>query len=225
MTRLLTALIAVAALLAMPAAARAKEVKSATVCGASGCSTSEDKAAVVAAVENGGPPTIPPGHGAAFHRVTVHIKGDPEPFRLIVAPGIGRVRGPDVTWFSLSQRAVDAWRDVVRGVRPFPATKLPGVDPSAPPSVNGGARTAHTSAAAPVPAKEPTDGTSWGLIAGIAAAAVALLALAAALIARRRHREGPAGPRPAQPPPERTAAAPRTAAAQGVAPRHVESLE
>jgi hypothetical protein len=48
-----------------------------------------------------------------------------------------------------------------------------------------------------MPAKEPTGETSWGLIADITAAALALLALAAALVARRRRREGPTGPRPA----------------------------
>jgi hypothetical protein len=197
MTRLLIALIAAAALVAIPAEAPAKEVKSATVCGAAGCKRSADTAAVAAAVENGGPPTSPPRHGAAFYRVTVHIKGDPEPFRLLVAPGIGQVRGPDGAWFSLPESAVTAWRDVVRGVRPFPAAKLPDVEPSAPPSVQGGALTPHTDTAAPVPAKEPTGGTSWGLIAGITAAAVAVLALAASLIARRRRREGRTGPWPA----------------------------
>jgi hypothetical protein len=197
MTRLLAALIAVAALVAVPAAAPAKEVKSATVCGARGCQDSKDKAGVAAAVENGGPPTTPPRRGVAFYRVTVHIKGDPEPFRLLVAPGIGQVRGPDGTWFSLPESAVDAWRDIVRGVRPFPAAKLPDVEPSAPRSVTGGALPPHTYTVAPVPATEPTGGTSTGLIAGITAAAVALLALSAALIARRRRRQGPTGPRPA----------------------------
>jgi hypothetical protein len=180
MTRLLAALIAVAALVAVPAAAPAKEVKSATVCGAGGCQGSKDKAGVATAVENGGPPTTPPRRGVAFYRVTVHIKGDPEPFRLLVAPGIGQVRGPDGTWFSLPESAVDAWRDIVRGVRPFPAAKLPDVEPSAPRLVTGG--------------------TSTGLIGGITAAAVALLALSAALIARRRRRQRPTGPRPAAAP-------------------------
>ena len=197
MTRLLVARIAAAALVATPAAAPAKEVKSATVCGAAGCQSSNDKAGVAAAVENGGPPTSPPRHGAAFYRVTVHIKGDPEPFRLLVAPGIGQVRGPDGTWFSLPESAVNDWRDVVRGVRPFPAAKLPDVEASAPPSVKGGALPPHTDTPAPMPAKEPTGETSWGLIADITAAALALLALAAALVARRRRREGPTGPRPA----------------------------
>jgi hypothetical protein len=197
MTRLPVALIAVAALVAMPAPAPAKEVKSATVCGAAGCQSSKDNAAVAAAVENGGPPSTPPRHGAAFYRVTVHIKGDPEPLRLLVAPGIGQVRGPDGTWFSLPDSAVNAWRDVVRGVRPFPAAKLPDVETPAPRSVKGGALPRHTYTVAPVPAKEPIGGTSTGLIAGITAAAVALLALAAALVARRRRRQGPTGPRPA----------------------------
>jgi len=108
MTRPLVALIAAAALVAIPAEAPAKEVKSATVCGAAGCKRSADTTAVAAAVENGGPPTSPPRHGAAFYRVTVHIKGDPELFRLLVAPGIGQVRGPDGTWFSLPESAVTA---------------------------------------------------------------------------------------------------------------------
>jgi hypothetical protein len=173
MTRLLVALIAVSALVAAPAAAPAKEVTSATVCGAAGCKSSDDKAAVAAAVENGGPPTTPPRHRAAFYRIIVHIKGDPEPLRLLVAPPIGRVRGPDGTWFALPQRAADAWRDVVHGVRPF--------EPSA-------ALLPHTDTGAPVPAKQPTGGASWGLIAGITAGLVAGFALAAALVTRRRRR-------------------------------------
>jgi LPXTG-motif cell wall-anchored protein len=196
MTRPLAALIAVAALVAMPAAAPAKEVKSATVCGTAGCQSANDKAAVAAAVENGGPPTTPPRHGAAFYRVTMHIKGDPQPFRLLVAPGIAQVRGPDGTWFSLPDSAVKLWRDVVRGVRPLPAAKLRDIEPSAPPPVNNAALTPHTDTAAPRPATEPAGGTSWGLIAGITAAALALMALAA-LVARRRRREDPTGPRPA----------------------------
>ena len=82
-------------------------------------------------------------------------------------------------------------------MRPFSAAKLPDIEPSAPPSVQGEALTPHTDTTAPLPAKEPTGGTSWGLIAGITAAAVAVSALAAALIARRRRREGRTGPRPA----------------------------
>ena len=175
MTRLLVALMALSALVAAPAAAPAKEVTSATVCGAAGCKSTDDKAAVAAAVENGGPPTTPPRHRAAFYRITVQIKGDPEPFRLLIAPSIGRVRGPDGTWFSLPQRTGNAWRDVVRGVRPF--------EPSALPSVEG------TSTAPPVPAKQPAGGASWGMIAGATAAVVAGLALAAGLVTRRRRGE------------------------------------
>ena len=167
MSRPLVALITLSALIAVPAAAPAKEVTSATVCGAGGCKSSDDKATVAAAVENGGPPTTPPRQRAAFYRITVHIKGDPEALRLLVAPPTGRLRGPDGTWFSLPQRAANAWRDIVRGVRPFEGT----------------------STAPPAPAKEPAGGASWWLIAGITAAVVAGLALAAALVTRRRRRE------------------------------------
>jgi hypothetical protein len=177
MTRLLVALIAVSALVATPTAAPAKEVTSATVCGAAGCKSSNDKAAVAAAVENGGPPTTPPRHRAAFYRITIHIKGDPEPLRLIVAPSIGRVRGPDGTWSSLPQSTGDAWREVVGGVRPFPAALLP-FEPSPPSS--------HTSTAAP---KQRAGGTAWGVIAGITATVVAAFALGATLVTRRRRRE------------------------------------
>jgi hypothetical protein len=186
MTRLLAALIAVSALVATPAAAPAKEVTSATVCGAAGCKSTNDKAAVAAAGENGGPPTTPPRHRAAFYRITVHIKGDPEPFRLLIAPSIGRVRGPDGTWSSLPHRAANAWHDVIRGVRPFPAAKLAIVEPSTPPSVNGRALPPHNDTAAP---KQTAGGTSWGLIASIMAAGVAAFALGAALVTRRRRRE------------------------------------
>lgn len=181
----LAASAAVLVIAALPAAAVAKEVRSATVCGAAGCETSKDRAAVVAAVESGGPPSTPPSRGAAFYRVTVRIVGDPAPLRLLVAPGISRLRAADGTWLALTQRSVAAWRAVVGEVRAFPASKLPDVDPSAPPTARGGALAPKTYGGAPAAAADESSGTPVALLAGGGAATVAL---GAALLGLRRRR-------------------------------------
>jgi hypothetical protein len=185
MRRALAASVAILGIAALPAAAVAKEVRSATVCGAAGCETAKDKDAVVAAVESGGPPSTPPSRGAAFYRVTVHVVGDPAPLRLLVVPGLSRLRAEDGTWLALPQRSVAAWRAVVGDVKAFPASRLPDVDPSAPPTVRGGALAPQTYGGVPAQAADESSGIPVALLAGVGAA---LAALAAMLLGVRRHR-------------------------------------
>jgi hypothetical protein len=191
MRRLLAAPVAVLVIAALPAAAVAKEVKSATICGAAGCKTAKDNAAVVAAVENGGPPSTPPSRAAAFYRVTVRIVGDPVPLRLLVAPAISRLRAQDGTWLALPQRSVAAWRAVVGDVKAFPASKLRDIDPSAPPTVRGGALAPQTYGGAPAEAADESSGPPVALLAG---AGAALAALAIMLLGVRRRIGAPRAP-------------------------------
>ena len=195
MTRPLALIIAAGALLALPAGATAKEVSKATVCGADGCITEKDHKAVAAAVEQGGPPGGPPNRQAAFYRVTVHIKGDPQGFKLLIAPGARKLRADGRTWITMTPQAIAAWRKVTDGIKPFPAAKLPDVDPSAsdePAPTSSGSLPPQTYA--PALTNPPTtpagDGTAWGLIAALGAGAIALLAAGAALVTRRRRGDG-----------------------------------
>jgi LPXTG-motif cell wall-anchored protein len=192
MTRALAVLIAATAVAALPATAAAKEVGKATVCGADGCQTQNDKKTLITAVENGGPPTSPPPRNVPFYRVSVHIKGDTgHPFQLLVAPAARRVRSDGNSWFGMDRFALAAWRKVTRGVRPFPAAKFPGPEPASKPT---GSLPPQTYAPALDHPAQVTggDGTDWWLIAGLAAGALALFAAAAALLTRRRRGEGPA---------------------------------
>ena len=195
MTRPLALLIAAGALLALPAGATAKEVSKATICGADGCTTEKDHKAVAAAVEQGGPPGGPPNRGAPFYRVTVHIKGDPQGFKLLVAPELRKLRADGRTWVTMTPAAVSAWRKLFDGVKPFPAARLPDVDPTAPSApklTTTGALPPQTYAPALTnpPVTGTSDGTAWGLIAALGAGAIALLAAGAALVTRRRRGDG-----------------------------------
>jgi hypothetical protein len=188
MKRLLVALAA----LALPAGAAAKELKSAAVCGPDGCTqVTENKQALVAAFEDGGPPSSPPNRDAPFYRVRIRIKGDSVTETLLVSPALRRVRGFDhTTWFAMPRRNYRTWVAVTRDVRPFPAAQLPGVDPNAPaPATGGGALPPQTYKVAPVdrPASSADDGgngPSWWLIVAIAAAVAALGAAALRLHGR-----------------------------------------
>lgn len=176
MKRLLTLL----ALLVLPVAvAPAKELHSAQVCGPAGCAEADNRAAIIRAIEDGGPPNAPPQKQAPFYRVKVVIRGAPGTHRLLVSPGARRLRGFDgATWFEIPERHLAAWRAAARGVEPFPAAQLPGVDPSAPQPNPGGSLEPQTYRVAPAerPAAAGDDhgGFPWWVVA-LAAAAAALV--------------------------------------------------
>ena len=180
MSRLLPALALLAAL-ALPAAASAKEVRSATVCGASGCNTvaGPDAQALV----EGGAPTGPPP-AAPFYNVRVKIDaggGHVVSFRTAWVPSRARVRGLDevngrYAWMTASAEQADALNAAARGLEPFPSSRL-----------NGWARPVSAPASAPEP-KRSESGFDW-----LAAVLIALAAAAVASgggLALRRHRRG-----------------------------------
>ena len=193
MTRPLVVLAATAAVAVavLPAAATAKEVEKATVCGADGCQTNDDNHAVAVAVENGGPPTSPPAHRARFYRVAVHIRGDSgHPFRLLVVPSARRVRADGNAWFEMDRFSYRAWRRVLHGVKPFPATKLPLTVSQPPPGAGQLPPQTYAPALQRSPATDTGDGTDWGLISGIATGSLVLLVAATRFLTRRRRRGG-----------------------------------
>jgi hypothetical protein len=187
-------LIVVIAALALPASAPAKELRSAQVCGPDGCTQVEDKQALVAAFEDGGPPSSPPNRSAPFYRVELRIKGDPAVETMLISPKLRRARGFDrTTWFSIPDRHLATWVRATRDVRPFPAAKLPNVDPSAPAPTTGGALAPQTYRAEPLPPSRATDegnDVAWWLPAVIA---TALGAGALLLLARRRRPDAQTG--------------------------------
>jgi hypothetical protein len=200
MTRLLSLITAVAAL-ALPATAVAKEPVKATVCGAGGCVTSKDRAAILPLTE-GGPLAPGPSKGAPAYRVRLTIaagetsSGRPhtESFTTWFAPSLHRMRGADGTWMELPTATLAALRHVAPGLRPFPAARLPlggqysgpGSDSLAP----------ETYAPQPAPAPEASAGRSPLLLGGIGLAAIAALA-GTLLIVRRRRTASPGRPAPA----------------------------
>jgi hypothetical protein len=190
----LTLCLALALPLALASAAEAKELVSAKVCGASDCRTVEDREALAALSEGGGP-TEPP-KASAFYQVDLTGRGDGErfTFTVVIVPEAGLMRGgteaEGYTWMPVSPDAVREFRQMTRGLEPFPAAKLAGLDvrppearvdevvlPPAEPDAGGGG--------APV----------WPWIA-FGLPALALLALAAARL--RRPRPSPGPPEPAE---------------------------
>src|SRR3954462_8903945 len=161
MTRRLAAAAALAAL-ALPATALAKEPVRATVCGAGGCVTTHDRAAMLPLME-GGPPAAGPARGAPASRVRLAISaehgGRPQAFTTWIFPALSLMRGSAGTWLPLPDTTLAALRRLVRGLRPFPADRLPVA-----------ARPLPAATSTAPPARAP-GGPPWAILAGIAALA------------------------------------------------------
>jgi hypothetical protein len=195
MTRL-ALICALAVLAALPASALAKEPVRATVCGAGGCVTSKDRAAILPLTE-GGPLAPGPATGAPAYRVRLKIAAGQTPggrphyvsFATWIAPSLHLLRGSDGVWMELPAATLAALRDVAPKLRPFPAARLPlgghyagpGSDSLAP----------ETYAPTPAPARDTSSGPSLLWLGGIIAAGLAALA-GVWLVARRRRGHPPA---------------------------------
>ena len=115
--------------LALTADAAAKEVVSAKVCGVSGCEEVTDRDSLLA-LQEGGPPTSPPGKSSAFYRARLAVIGDHDEifrFSIELVPDLGLIKGEDGTWMAVSTAAVTEFRRMTRGLDPFPAARLGGV--------------------------------------------------------------------------------------------------
>jgi hypothetical protein len=119
--------------LAPAGAAFAKEPVKAKVCGASDCRETKDRGALMALTE-GGPPTTPPSHGAAWYEVTMTIEidhGRHDTFPMAIVPSKGLMRGGDgnegYTWMPVSSAAAREYRRITSGLEPRAASALEGV--------------------------------------------------------------------------------------------------
>src|SRR5215211_6398717 len=166
------------ALMALPlvpaAQASAKEVAKAKVCGPSDCREVKDHDQRLALIEGGGPPTAPPPNASPWYRAVVTIRGEGErsTFTTALLPAAGLVRGESeyggYTWMPIAKESASAVREMTRGIQPFPAAKLRGLDPDAPKATSDGGSSALV----------------W-LLGGLAAAA-GLAATAIYFVRRRR---------------------------------------
>lgn len=177
-------ILATSIVLLLPAApAAAKEVVKANVCGASGCREITDRH-TLAALPEGGDPTDPPSHPSGWYRVTVTVRSEDahDTFTNAVLPEARYIRGEgengNYTWMPMTARATAAYRSAVRGLRPFPGSRLRGLDDRVPP-----ARVVEVYAPA-ARAKHDDDGGVPGWLAALAASAA--VGLAGAVLLRRR---------------------------------------
>jgi hypothetical protein len=121
--------------LAPAGAAFAKEPVKAKVCGASDCRETKDRGALMALTE-GGPPTSPPSHGAAWYRVTMTIATGPDQrdrFSLVIVPSAGLMRAGDATegysWMAVPAATASEQLRITRGLEPRAASALEGIGP------------------------------------------------------------------------------------------------
>jgi hypothetical protein len=197
MIRRLAILTALAAL-GLPAAALAKEPVKATVCGANGCASSEDKDAILPLVEGGPPVATLPKVGAPAYRVRLTISVDDgstaqrrktDTFTNWMSPKLRLVRGSAGTWMTMPAPTLAALRHVARGIQPFPAARLPFGGRLGGPE--GGALPPQTYAPALQRTTARAPGTDWVLIGGIAAGMFAALAAGAAAVVHRSRTKPP----------------------------------
>jgi hypothetical protein len=173
----------------LPASAGAKNLQSATICGASGCHKAIHRGASKALAEEalakgGGPMVPPPSHGAPWYRVlaTVAGEGAHARLRLAIVPSLRLIRGYDgasgqFNWMSMTALGEGAYSRLTRGLDPFPASSLRGVANSG--AENAGAPRSHRDPPSPSLSGGAVDSGggppiwAWTLI-GAAALAVGL---------------------------------------------------
>jgi hypothetical protein len=127
MTRrhLAPAALLVAAALALPSAAQAKQVTGLTVCGADGCAR-VDRAIGRAMHDIGGPAIATAPRPGPYFRLVLHIGDGTRTFgtsRVVYLPA-SRAIGYDGGWSRLSRGAAAKLRRVLDGREPLPATQL-----------------------------------------------------------------------------------------------------
>ncbi len=203
MRRLLAIAVPVVLLIGAPAAAPAKGILGATVCGADGCKRVHPSEQ---GVLGGGAPADSPTRPEPFVRIEVRV-GVPdhtERVRLLFLPRSELLLGDDGgTW--MVPMALAELQAIARRVQPYPASKLPAWVPLAKaarrPSAAAPAPTgSRASAAGPAAAAEGTSASDagptrsgdgfagwWPAVPG-----AVVLAAGVALAVRRRRREPPA---------------------------------
>jgi hypothetical protein len=188
------------AALALPATALAKEPVKATVCGANGCASSEDKDAILPLVEGGPPATELPKAGAPAYRVRLTISVEDgstshgrktDTFTNWMSPTLRLVRGSEGTWMTMPAPTLAALRRVARRIQPFPAARLPLSGRLPEPDGDTLPPQTYAPALEPTTAPAPSAGTDWVLIGGIVGGTFAALVAAAGAVAHKRRTKPP----------------------------------
>jgi hypothetical protein len=119
-----------------PAAASAKGVQSATICGSSGCHRAMNSD-VDRALGSGATPTAPPANGAPWYRMRTFMGAGHQRvlMRYAVVPSLRLVRGccspgGGVYWLRMKPAAKRAYARLTEVLEPLPAATLGGVAPA-----------------------------------------------------------------------------------------------
>ena len=124
MTKLIAALAAVAAVLALPGVAAGKELTKVEVCGASSCTTITDRE-TLRELPTGGETTSPPPPAAGYYtvRLTVDAGGEQHDWRVFYVPSADMLAAPAesgaITWFPVYGPAARAMASLVEGLEAF----------------------------------------------------------------------------------------------------------
>jgi hypothetical protein len=202
MGRHLAAIAVILGVLAVPAAAQAKEISKVSVCGADSQCTTYDQSdfrSLMFLAEDAGP-TDPPAAAAAWYRVRFTVDerehgGGYDSWTVAYVPSTDSLRirgeGGGFEWVALNPRAAAVLERAVRNLPAFPKDRLRGLHVEAP-----GAQVDEV--LTPSPQLDATrdrgasGATPWGWIAGGVLVAALVLATVAWSLRRRRHAQGTA---------------------------------
>jgi hypothetical protein len=120
------ALAAVLALALAPAAAAAKEITKAEVCGPDGCATVSDHSAL-SVIGNGGPPRTPPT-AAPYYDVRVTVAAGDQDFTwsYVAVPSRHAQRADDGTWMEMPPDVTALVEKYAAGRKPYPSSEMVG---------------------------------------------------------------------------------------------------
>ena len=199
MRRHLAAIAAVLGLLALPAAAPAKEISKVSVCGTGGQCTTYDQSdfkSLMFLAEDAGP-TEPPAAAAPWYRVRFTVDerehgGGYDSWTVAYVPSADSLRvrdeGGGFAWAALNPRTAAVLERAVRDLPAFPQARLRGLHVEPPRAQVDEVFSPGTGAAATRDGIDSGAGP-WGLIGGALAAAI-VLATVAVTFRRRRHGDG-----------------------------------
>ena len=191
-------------LLALPSLATAKGLESGQACGASGCRTAAfhdrfPKGFVLPPLVSGGTyssarPEATPWYRLRFTFTGVGPEGELTGVLLADASYVGGrdEPGEELFWQRTSPAEAAFYRDFTRGLEPYPARRLPGLNrDEASDSSRDSTALASSNTTPPTPPSEDAGGSKyWELLSAIVAA---VLAGVFAVRMRQGRRRGPAG--------------------------------
>jgi hypothetical protein len=202
MGRHLAAIAVILGVLAVPAAAQAKEISKVSVCGtASQCTTYDesDFRSLMFLAEDAGP-TDPPAAAAAWYRVRFTVDerehgGGYDSWTVAYVPSTDSLRirgeGGGFEWVALNPRTAAVLKRAVRNLPAFPKHRLRGLHIEPPRAQVDEVFTPSAQTDA-LRDRGASGATSWRWIAGGVLVAALVLATIAWTLRRRRHVQGAA---------------------------------